>query len=216
MTIWACFALCNASPFFIKNQNKMKTIIFDIDGTLTDMWPIERSVLLQMTGGMFGKEIGQIRRMGISETYKIFRKVSGKKMCKSEYAHSYNRSFLGLRKFPKLKIYPIVDWIKGNRSKYRFVYATGGQKLETEYVLAQLGLINDFDLGDSVNKGSCRFSKKTGIPFRKIRARCGDCCLITDSESDFIGAKIAGIPAMIVKPGQKGISYQLDEFLFQK
>jgi phosphoglycolate phosphatase-like HAD superfamily hydrolase len=189
----------------------MKTIIFDIDGTLTNMWPIEKSVLLCMTNGKYEKEVEELKKSGISETYKIFLRVTKKKLSKSKYFILYNKSFLKLNNLPSLKIYPAVGWIKRNQNKYLFVYATGGQKLETEYVLNQLGIIKYFDLKNSVDKNSCRFSKKTGIPFKKIKAKYKNCLLIADSQTDFVGAKLAQIPALIIKPGQK--SLVVDEWI---
>lgn len=179
----------------------MKTIIFDIDGTLTNMWPIEKSVLLCMTNGKYENEIEELKKGGMSETYRIFCKVSGKRISKKKYFILYNKSFSSLSERPKLRKYPTVDWIKKNRNKYIFVYATGGQKLETEYVLTRLGLIEYFDLENSVDKNNCRFSKKTGIPFRKIKAKYEDCLLITDSQTDLVGAKLAKIPALVVQKG---------------
>lgn len=181
----------------------MKTIIFDIDGTLTNIWPIEKSVLLRMTKGRYEDKMDELKKSGISDTYKIFLKVSSKRISKRKYFSLYNQSFLKLVNLPKLVNYPIIDWIKKNRDKYIFVYATGGQKVETEYVLTQLGVINYFDLKNSVDKSNCRFSKKTSIPFRKIKSKYEDCILITDSDSDGIGASKAGIRFIKIKSNEK-------------
>ena len=69
------------SPYFYI----MKTIIFDIDGTLTDMWPIEKSVLLFMTNGKYGDEIEKLKKSKISDTYKIFCGVCNRKMGKRRF-----------------------------------------------------------------------------------------------------------------------------------
>src|SRR3989338_8434414 len=76
----------------------MKTIIFDIDGTLTNMWPIEKSVLLYIASGRYENEIEELKKSGISETYKIFLKVSDKKESRSAYVASYNLAFLKLNR----------------------------------------------------------------------------------------------------------------------
>ncbi len=107
------------------------------------------------------------------------------------------------RLLPKPKKYPLVDWIVKNKNKYRFVYATGGKKPDTLYVLEQLGLINYFDLENSIDKTNYRFSKKTGLPFKKIKAKFPDCFVITDSESDCNGARLAGIKYIKIEPGQR-------------
>jgi len=137
------------------NLKIMKTIICDIDGTITNMEPIEKVALLK----------------------------SGK--------------------LPPPERYPLADWIFINKNKYHFVYATGGQQNETLYVLKSLGLARYFDLRNSISKTNCRFSKKTGIPLRKIKAKFKDCILITDSKDDCRGADLAGIPFILVKPRQK-------------
>jgi len=136
----------------------MKTIIFDIDGTLTNMKPIEK--------------------LSLSD-----------------------KAFYGLLKKEQLPIpkkYPLVNWIIKNKNKYRFIYATGGKKIETEYVLKKLNILNYFDLKNSMSKTNCSFSKKTGVPFKKIKSKFDDCILITDSKNDCLGAKIAGIPFILV------------------
>lgn len=189
----------------------MKTIIFDIDGTLTDMWPIEKSVLLRMTKGKYEVEINALKALGLSDTYEIFLKVSGQKITKEKYFSTYNKVFDALSKrkeLPKLSKYPIVDWIISNWNKYRFLYATGGQKKEAMYALGCLCVIEYFDTRNSIDKNRCRFSKKTGIPFRKIKLNFPDCLLITDSQSDCNGAIAAGIRFLKVKPGQSNFRFK--------
>jgi phosphoglycolate phosphatase-like HAD superfamily hydrolase len=192
---------------FYKN---MKTIIFDIDGTLTNMWPIEKSVLLYMTDTKFGKDIEQIKLSGISDTYKIFLKFARRKINKKEYITFYNQSFYTLLKQDQLPIpedYPLLKWIFINRNKYQFVYATGGQRLETLYVLSSFKLTKYFDIENSIDKTTCRFSKQTGIPFTKIKSRFKDCLLISDSKADCSGAALAKVPFILVKPGQDYLDF---------
>lgn len=170
------------------------------------MWPIEKSVLLCMTDRKFEKDIEQMKLLGISDTYKIFLKFSNQKMSKKKYTDFYNQSFSILLKngeLPMLKKYSLVNWIFANKNKYRFVYATGGQRLETLYVLKSFGLTKYFDLENSIDKMACRFSKKTGIPFRKIKSKFKDCVLISDSKTDCEGATFARIPFILVQSKQK-------------
>ena len=126
-----------------------------------------------MTEKNLEKNIEGVRALGVTDTYTIFTKVSGNKIGKRKYFVAYNKSFaalLKINKLPSLEKYPIVRWIIANREKYRFVYATGGQAAETRYVLKRLGLLKYFDMQNSIDKSCCRFSKQTGIPFRKILA----------------------------------------------
>ena len=177
----------------------MKTIIFDIDGTLTDMWPIEKSVLLSMLGNTKAAEVEEIHARGVKSTYQIFCKVLGTRITQAEYRRLYNRDFISLerkRLLPPPQPYPTVDWIRKNRNKYHFVYATGGQKLETAYVLKSFGIVRNFDAGYSISKSTYPFSKSTGLPFKKIKSRFPDCIVVTDSDGDVRGAKLANIPCI--------------------
>ena len=88
----------------------------------------------------------------------------------------------------------MVSWIKKHKTKYNFVYATGGQKYETEYVLQKLDILQYFDLKNSISKTTCRFKKKTGIPFRLIKKAYSNCFLVTDSYFDCLGAKLENMP----------------------
>lgn len=109
----------------------------------------------------------------------------------------------------KPKRYPLVDWILKNKSKYNFVYATGGKERETLYVLESLGLLKYFDLKNSINKTNYRFSKNTGRPFKKIKKVYKDCILITDSKTDCDGAVLAGMPYVLVKLRQRNLTGKL-------
>ncbi len=187
----------------------MKTIICDIDGTITDMWPIEKSVLLCMVKNNFENEIERLRSLGITNTYKIFTKISKQKITKYKYFNLYNKIFSILLKNNKLPIpakYSFATWIFSNRNKYRFVYVTGGQKSETYYILRELGLIKYFNLQNSVDKTICCFSKRTGVPFKKIKLQFSDCILVSDSSSDCKGAVLAKIPFILIKPKQKNFN----------
>lgn len=179
----------------------MKTIIFDIDGTITDMWPIEKSVLLAMTVDSFRNKIEKTYLSGVKNTYRIYSKVASRKLSQKEYYKIYNQNFLLLyinNQLPKPIKYPVVDWIKKNATKYHFVYATGGQNQETKYVLDKLKISKFFDLNNSLDKNNCRFSKKTGIPYKKIKQKFPDCLVITDGTDDCHGAIKAKIPFLMI------------------
>ncbi len=183
----------------------MKTIICDIDGTLTDMWPVERAVLLRLLAIGVAAKIDVLKKSGISETYLLYLAVSQRKIGRRMYRKLYNEAFDNLcscGQLPKPKSYPLVQWILNNKKKYRFVYATGGQQKESEYVLKQLGILDCFDLKNSIDKTRYPFSKKTGLPFKKIKRKFPDCLCITDSMSDCEGAQLARISFIQIKPSQ--------------
>ncbi|OGD66877.1 hypothetical protein A3F08_03430 [Candidatus Berkelbacteria bacterium RIFCSPHIGHO2_12_FULL_36_9] len=169
----------------------MKTIIFDIDGTITNMWPIEKSVLLGMLRKNTIKEIDEIYQQQTKKTYQIYNKISKEKLTQKEFYRRYNRTFLKLlinNQLPKPAKYTIVNWIISNHNLYHFVYVTGGQRLETKYVLDMLKVSKYFDFTNSLDKSNCRFAKKTGIPYKIIKRRFNNCLVITDSKNDCLGA----------------------------
>ncbi len=183
----------------------MKTIIFDIDGTITNMWPLEKLVLMSILGKKLKGNIEELYRSGIKDNYRIFCLVSKKRITKKEYYVLYARALSMLVKRNKLPMpiaYPVVDWILKNGRQYRFVYATGGLEAEILYVLRRLNLLTFFDLVNSLNKSNYRFSKRTGLPFKKLKTIFPDCVLVTDGEGDCDGAKKAGVDFLKILPGQ--------------
>lgn len=183
----------------------MKTIIFDIDGTLTDMWPVEKAVLLAMLGEDKISIVEKLRDRGVRNVYELFCRVSGIKVSRKELFDLYNQTTIKLinkNLIPTPVAYPLVRWVLANKSKYRFVYATGGRSVETEHVLRRLGLLKIFDQGVSINRDNYRFSKGSGLPYKIIKRREGECVVVTDSKIDCLGAKKAGIDYSLILPGQ--------------
>ncbi len=183
----------------------MKTIIVDIDGTITDMWPIEKSVLLLMLGKETKTDIEKLYRLGVRDTYKIFCLISKRKIGKVICRLIYNKNFSLLEdkgQLPSPARYPLVNWIQKNKFQYRFIYITGGQYKETIYVLRCLKLDSIFDLKNSLDKSNYRFSKSTGLPFKKIKKRFQNCVFISDSQNDCDGATKACISFIKIKPRQ--------------
>lgn len=186
-----------------------KTLIFDIDGTLTNLWPIERVVLAEMLGVPQPEKLDRQKTFKRNTNYEIFLRCSRVRCSKQEFTQRYTSVFLQLKaakRLPVPKLFLIVAWLKDAADSFHCVYATGGQRAETQYVLEELGISSLFDLTASVDKTTCRYSKSTGIPLRKIAARYPNCLLITDSESDCRGAHIANIPFLRIQPGQIDLS----------
>ncbi|KXK08796.1 MAG: Phosphoglycolate phosphatase [Microgenomates bacterium OLB22] len=179
------------TPFLLVTPKKsMKTLIFDIDGTLTDMGPIERTI----------EQVVRLRTGRVS---------------KKEYQRLYDQVTRRLQKdglLPKPVAFPLVQWIKKNKTSYRFVYATGGETSESQYILRELGLLDLFDLENSVSATNCRFSKKTGIPFRRIIKKYPDCIVIGDSEKDCQGAEKAKAPFILVSRGAPSSLKEFEAF----
>lgn len=159
-----------------------------------------------MLGREKRSELEKLYQSGLSDTYTIFCKVSKSKISKLNYRKTYNQTFTRLEQnecLPKVTEYPITRWIKKNKDRFLFVYATGGQKKETEFILKSLGLDKIFDLKNSLSKSNYRYAKSTGLPFKQFKMKFGQCFLITDSQGDCSGARRANIPYLQIKPGQK-------------
>ena len=82
----------------------MKTIIFDIDGTLTDMCLIEKAVLNSMTNYKYSKEIEDLKEE-ISDTFLVYKKVAKNDLNKKDFAAKYNTVF---KKLSKQKLLPKI------------------------------------------------------------------------------------------------------------
>jgi len=181
----------------------MKTIICDIDGTLTNLWPIEKKILSCLLPKETFDCIEKLKRSGVSETYLIYRKIANIQITKKVYRKKYNKMFEQLWEkelLPPIEKFPLADWVLSNQ-QYQYVYTTGGQQAETLYALEQLGILQLFDIQNSIDKTRYPFSKKTGLPFKKILKKYQDCILVTDSRSDCEGAKKVGMFYVLVKPG---------------
>ena len=176
------------------------------------MWPIERCVLVKLLGSDRKNEIETSYYSGLKNVYIIFSQLSKKKITKTAFYHLYDQTFETLEQghlLPSPEPFPLVAYLKQDADNFHMVYATGGRKQETWYVLRSLDLISLFDLQHSLDKSVCRFSKQTSIPFKKIKADFPNCRLITDSESDCFGAKKAGIQYTKIKPRQAFLKRKL-------
>src|SRR3989338_7272609 len=100
-------------------MHSMKTLIFDIDGTLTTMWPIEKLMLLTILGKELESEIEKLYQSGVRDTYTIFSQISQNNIGKIHYRKIYNRAFNLLerkKRLPKTTAYPVVTWIQENKT----------------------------------------------------------------------------------------------------
>lgn len=173
----------------------MKTILCDIDGTLTNMWSIECAVLREMLGEE--SSLAVLHAQGITSCYELYCRLAPVKLGKKVFYQRYNQATHALweaNRLPVPQVYPLVEWIKKHANDYTFVFVTGGQSGETAYVLKALGIYNYFDHTHGIAKDNYPFAKKTGKPFRYLQRLYGHVLLITDSESDCDGAREAGIP----------------------
>lgn len=194
----------------------MLTLIFDIDGTLTNLWPIEKSVLAAMLGCSPSKLDNLKEQIGNTDLLHLYQVTYSKKQKLSlvDFRRKYQKKFYELlqkSKLPKVNGYKVVDYIKANPKKCKYLYATASPEVEAEYVLKNLGILEIFDRAKSSNQNSTRFSKKSGLPFKKLKQTNPDCLLITDSMSDIDGAKKAGIGWLLLKKNERLTSTKIKQ-----
>lgn len=184
----------------------MKTIICDIDQTITDMWPLEKAVLTTMLGEKNSARIQSLKEGRQSSLFDIYRSITKNPYAQKTFYQKYNKITAVLwkkQKLPRLEKFPLVKWITDRKKTYTFVYATGGQRTESLYALSTLGIIDCFDIEKSIDKTTYPFSKKTGIPFKRILNSYPDCIVVSDSDVDCHAARNCGIPAVKLTPRQE-------------
>jgi phosphoglycolate phosphatase-like HAD superfamily hydrolase len=194
----------------------MTTLVFDIDGTLTDLWPLE-SAVLQVLTGTTEKALAPLRRRSQGNLYAMYLQQTGATTTKTQFRRLYRQAVLALeqaRALPAVPSYRAAGFIRANKTKYRFVYLTGGLKCEALYALRSLGILGAFSEELSISSDSYPFSKATGLPLRKIqRAARGPMLVIADGSADKLGADKAGVPILLVEPNQAISTRQVTQSL---
>jgi phosphoglycolate phosphatase-like HAD superfamily hydrolase len=179
----------------------METLIFDIDGTLTEIWPLERAILCNLNLTVMPTELDTLYQSGIRDLYVLYKKIATPYISKSEFRKSYDdmcQQLWSKGALPQLTAYTLVEFIKQYANRYQFIYATGGGEVETKYVLNSLGIGQYFNINDSISRNTCKFKKSTGIPLRKILIKYPNSILITDSQSDLSGARKIGMRTLLI------------------
>lgn len=121
----------------------MKNVALDIDGTLTDLWPVERQVLMTLVPK--SAHLDEIRERCGSVLYTIYRAAGGKPTTKMQFRRRYKTMFLKLRRqglLPSLRPYSLAASLRAFAGVCRLVYVTGGLAAEAEYALECLALLD--------------------------------------------------------------------------
>ena len=195
----------------------MPTIIFDLDGTLVDLWPIERATLVAMFLKLPDCEKKlrptklNLLKKSRNDLFKIFNslfaKYSDKKISKQRFNKLYDetqRSLIKTKTYPKIKKYIDREPLMRLKNKYTLALVTGSRTQELNYVLEATKLTNIFNKHLIICSDTLKQSKSTGIPFKAISKRNpGPIVVIGDSDSDKLGAQKEKIPYVIIKKGKK-------------
>lgn len=193
----------------------MKTIIFDLAGTIADIWPLERETLIKFYEGKnitaTRKKLNKLSRSGIKNLFILFQNISEKKLNSNEFEQQYLKNQKQLRKenkIPKLKIFLKQKFLP---KKTNLALITGSPLSEALLVLEKAGCKKYFSKKLILSKGDYPGSKRTGEPFLMIKKQIGSRAVVVgDSLDDVVGAKIADYNCIKVRSCKK-ISEQKEE-----
>lgn len=195
----------------------MATIIFDLDGTLVDLWPIERATLVAMFLKLTDYEKKllptklNLLKKSRNDLFKIFNslfaKYSDKKISRQRFNKLYDeiqRSLIKTKTYPKIKKYIDREPLMRLKNKYTLALVTGSRTQELNYLLKTAKFTDIFIKDLIICSDTMKQPKNTGIPFKAISERNpGPIVVIGDSGSDKLGAQKAKIPYVIIKKGKK-------------
>ena len=177
----------------------MITIYFDIDGTLTDMWPLEKKVLQSLCQDASLSQLDSVRQVAKKDLYSAFKLVDKAarsctlKQFRTGFAASLD-SLVAKQQQPNLVAYPTVCFIKENADKARFCYATGGTAKEAKIVLDCLGIASLFDINRSYSRDNLPYPKNDVRFFKSLQEKTVEpFCFVGDSQLEVSAAIRAGI-----------------------
>lgn len=152
----------------------MKTIIFDLNGTLADVEPIERFTLMQVPADASTED-------GLAAYQEAQRLLIAEGRMPTPPTFLERRMLEGLAGFS-------------------FALVTASPRTEVEFVLAQTGCLDLFEKDLVLCKGEYPGSKRTGEPFVALKTRIGtNAIVIGDTSADEEGAVAAGFPCVKVE-----------------
>lgn len=174
----------------------MKTIIFDLDGTIADLWPLERETILRMAKNTNPDLLNKLYRQGQRNLLDLFQSIGGQKISREVFDQQYQimqQKMILENKCPPFPIFLQEPFLK-NMSGICFGLLTGSFRSEAEFVLQRTGCRKYFYDSLVFCRGEYQGEKLSGEPYLEIIKRIGSkFVMIGDSEGDVLGAARAGI-----------------------
>jgi HAD superfamily hydrolase (TIGR01509 family) len=185
-------------------MNKIKTIIFDMDGVLIDSEPIHEKAEMEIC-----------REFGMDVPKKEWDKFRGKKLedIFSYASRKYGKGDEPIEKMIEKKIerylfyalreMQLIDGVSEfleklkKTQKYRYALTTSGRKVQQDQILAKIKLTDFFPIivtADDVQSGKPNPDPYL-ITVEKLKELPENCLVIEDSDNGILSAKAAGCQA---------------------
>jgi HAD superfamily hydrolase (TIGR01509 family) len=182
-------------------KEKIKAIIFDMDGVLVDSEPIHERA-----------EMETCREFGMEVPKSEWHKFRGTKLedIFSYISKTYGAGDEPIEKMIEIKIQKYLtialaemDMIPGamdflqelkKNKKYRYALTTSGRKMQQDKILSKFNLTDYFDImitADDVKNGKPH-PEPYATTVKKLELLPEDCLVIEDSDNGILSAKAAG------------------------
>ncbi len=186
------------------NMEKIKAIIFDMDGVLVNSEPIHERAEMEICRE-YGMEVDKKEWDGFrgKKLEDIFRYASNKYGKGDEpIEEMIERKIVRYLEIALEEIelisgaYDFLEWIK-NSKKYKFALTTSGRKIQQDRILSKVGLDNFFEY--TITADDVKNGKPHPEPYlstiEKINENAENCLVIEDSDNGILSAKAAGCMA---------------------
>jgi len=191
----------------------MPTIIFDLDGTIANLWPIERITLARIAKEFFGiPEETAYQRLDSAYNAKtrslrtLLQRCIEKRISNERFVKLYQNvqaQCIRQKKYPIL--IPLIppSTIQECSRENTLALVTGSYTREAQYVLRVLNIQRYFKKRLIITADDMNVGKESGIPFQQIMKKTkGPWRVIGDSESDKAGAMRCNITFINAKEWQ--------------